>query len=99
MLDIVRKTLLLGIGLAAMTRDKIEEVAKKIAEEDKLSEEEGRKLAEDLLNQSDEARKNLKEQVEKFVDNTLDKLKSQSRKDLQNLEERVAKLEKLQKLE
>ena len=99
MLDIVRKTLLLGIGLAAMTRDKIEEVAKKIAEEDKLSEAEGRKLAEDLLNQSDEARKNLKEQVEKFVDNTLDKLKSQSRKDLQNLEERVAKLEKLQKLE
>jgi polyhydroxyalkanoate synthesis regulator phasin len=99
MLDIVRKTLLLGIGLAAMTRDKIEEVAKKIAEEDKLSEEEGRKLAEDLLNQSDEARKNLKEQVEKFVDNTLDKLKSQSRKDLQNLEERVAKLEKLQKVE
>lgn len=99
MLDIVRKTLLLGIGLAAMTRDKIEDVAKKIAEEDKLSEEEGKKLAEDLLNQSDEARKNLKEQVEKFVDNTLDKLKIQSRKDLQNLEERVAKLEKLQKVE
>ena len=99
MLDIVRKTLLLGIGLAAMTRDKIEEVAKKIAEEDKLSEEEGRKLAEDLLNQSDEARKNLKEQVEKFVDSTLDKLNSPSRKDLQNLEERVAKLEKLQKVE
>ena len=99
MLDIVRKTLLLGIGLAAMTRDKVEEVAKKIAEEDKLSEEEGRKLAEDLLNQSDEARKNLKEQVEKFVDNTLDKLNSPSRKDLQNIEERVAKLEKLQKME
>ena len=71
-----------------MTRDKTEDVAKKIAGEDKLSEEEGKKLAEDLLNQSDEARKNLKEQVEKFVDNTLDKLESQSRKDLQSLEER-----------
>ena len=99
MLDIVRKTLLLGIGLAAMTRDKIEEAVKKIAEEDKLSEEEGRKLAEDLLKQSDEARKNLKDQVEKFVDNTLEKLNSPSRKDLQNLEERIKKLEKLQKVE
>ena len=99
MLDIVRKTLLLGIGLAAMTRDKIEEVAKKVAEEDKLSEEEGRKLAEDLLKQSDEARKNLKDQVEKFVDNTLEKLNSPSRKDLQQLEERIEKLEKLQKVE
>ncbi len=99
MLDIVRKTLLLGIGIAAMTRDKIEEAAKKIAEEDKLSEEEGRKLAEDLLKQSDEARKNLKDQVEKFVDNTLEKLNSPSRKDLQQLEERIEKLEKLQKVE
>jgi len=95
MLDIVRKTLLLGIGLAAMTKDKIEDVAKRIAEEDKLSEEEGRKLAEDLLNQSDEARKNLKKQVENFVENTLEKFPS--RKDLQNLEERVAALEKIQK--
>jgi len=99
MLDIVRKTLLLGIGLAAMTRDKIEEAAKKIAEEDKLSEEEGKKLADDLLKQSDEARKNLKDQVEKFVDKTLEKLNSPSRKDLQNLEERIEKLEKLQKTE
>ena len=99
MLDIARKTILLGIGLAAMTRDKIEEAAKKIAEEDNLTKEEGRKLAEDLLKQSDEARKNLKDDVEKFVDKTLEKLNSPSRKDLQKLEERIKKLEKLQKVE
>lgn len=97
MLDIARKTILLGIGLAAMTRDKIEELARKIAEEDKLSKEEGRKLAEDLLKQSDEAAKNLKDQVEKFVENTLEKLNSPSRKELQKLEERIKKLEELQK--
>lgn len=99
MLDIARKTILLGIGLASMTRDKIEELAKKIAEEDKLSKEEGRKLAEDLLKQSDEVTKNLKDQVEKFVKNTLEKLDSPSRKDLQKLEERIKKLEELQKVE
>ena len=99
MLDIVRKSILLGIGLAAMTRDKIEEVAKKISEEDNLSEEEGRKVAEDLLKQSDETRKNLKDQVEKFVDNAMEKLNSPSRKELQKLQERIDKLEKLQKME
>ncbi len=99
MLDIVRKSILLGIGVAAMTRDKIEEVANKIAEEDNLSEEEGKKMAEDLLKHSDEAKKNLKEQVEKFVDNALEKLNSPSRKDLQKLEERIKELEKMQKVE
>jgi len=99
MLDIARKTILLGIGLASMTRDKIEEAAKKIAEEEKLTKEEGKKLADDLLKQSDEARKNLKDQVEKFVENTLEKLNSPSRKDLQKLEERIKRLEELQKAE
>ena len=99
MLDIARKAILVGIGLASMTKDKIEESAKKIAEEEKLSEEEGRKLAEDLLKRSDEARKNLKDQVEKFVENTLKKLDSPSREDLQKLEERIKKLEELQKVE
>jgi len=97
MRDIVRKSILLGIGLAALTREKIEETAKKIAEEDNLTEEEGRKVAEDLFKQSDETRKNLKEQVEKFVDNALEKLNSPSRKDLQKLEERIERLEKQQK--
>ena len=96
MLDLVRKSILLGIGLASMTKDKIEELASKIAEEDNLSKEEGRKLAEDLLKQSDEARKNLQGQVEKFVKNTLEKLDIPSHKDLQELEERLKKLEELQ---
>ena len=96
MLELVRKSILLGIGLASMTKDKIEELANKIAEEDNLSAEEGRKLAEDLLKQSDEARKNLKGQVQRFVKNTLENLDIPSHKDLQELEGRLKKLEELQ---
>ena len=32
MLDIIKKTMLMGAGLAAMTRDKIEELAKELTE-------------------------------------------------------------------
>ncbi len=96
MLDLLRKSVLIGIGLAAMTKDKVEELAKKIAEENNLSEEEGRKLAQDLLKRSDEARENLKSQVEKLVKSTLEKLDIPSRADLQELEERIKKLEELQ---
>jgi len=96
MLDLLRKSVLIGIGLAAMTKDKVEEVARKIAEENNLSEEEGRKLAEDLLKRSDEAKENLKGQVERLVKSTLEKLDIPSRADLQKLEERIQKLEQLQ---
>ena len=59
MLDLVKRGILMGIGISSLTKDKIEELAEKIIEESKLSEEEGRKLVEDLLKQSKEARKNL----------------------------------------
>jgi polyhydroxyalkanoate synthesis regulator phasin len=44
MLDLLKKTILTGIGIASMTKDKVEELAKKIVKETKLSEEEGKKL-------------------------------------------------------
>lgn len=96
MLDLLRKTALIGIGLAYMTKDKVEELAKKIAEENKLSEEEGKKVTEDLLKRSDEAKENLKGQVERFVKNAVEKLDIPSRADLQKLEEQIKKLEDLQ---
>jgi len=95
MMSLLRKSVLVGIGLAYMTKDKVEEAAKKIAVEDDLSEEEGRKLAEDLLRQADEAGKNLKEQIEKLVKSTLEKMDISSLKELRKLEARIRKLEEL----
>ena len=95
MISLLRKSVLVGIGLAYMTRDKVEETAKKIAVEDNLSEEEGRKLAEDLLKQSEESRKHLRVQVEKFVKSTLEKVDIPSPREMRELEARVKKLEEL----
>ncbi len=36
MFDLIKKTLLTGVGLAAMAKDKIEELAKELAEKGKL---------------------------------------------------------------
>jgi len=95
MVDLLRKTVLTGIGLAYMTKDKIEEMAKKISAESNLTEEEGRKLAKDLLNQSEEAKRNLETRIDKVVKSALGKLDIPSRQDLQKLESRVEELGKL----
>ncbi|MCK4357847.1 MAG: phasin family protein [Candidatus Cloacimonetes bacterium] len=95
--DLLKKTMLTGIGIASMTKDKIEELGKKISEESKLSAEEGKKLVKDLLEKSDEARKNLQGQVEKLVKNAMKKLSITTREDLQKLEKRIKKLENLVK--
>ena len=93
MLDLTRKAILTGVGLGLIAKDKIDEVVEKIREENKLTEEESRKLAKELLDQSEEARKNLEEEVKKTVADALKKLDIPSREDLENLNTRIEKLE------
>ena len=49
MIEQIKKGVLTGIGLGLMTNEKILEFARKSAEEAKLSTEEARKLADELL--------------------------------------------------
>jgi len=93
MLNLVKKALLTGIGLAAMTEEKVEQLAKDIAEKCKLSEKEGRDLTDDLLAKSKQARKDLDARIEKLVADGLRKLDVPSRADLAELTDRIAALE------
>lgn len=55
MFDLIKKTLLTGVGLAVMTKDKVEEMGKEFASQAKLSELEGKEFVDHLLKQSETA--------------------------------------------
>jgi polyhydroxyalkanoate synthesis regulator phasin len=62
--DLMNKTLLCGLGLASLTKDSIEKSVDDLLKRAKISEEEGRKLAKDLLRRSNRAREALEKQVD-----------------------------------
>ena len=93
MLDAIHKMFLAGVGFAAMTKDKIDEHVKELVERGKLTEKEGREIAEDMLKKSEQARKDLQERVEKLVQEALQKLHVASREDIEKLASRIEKLE------
>ncbi|MCD5407368.1 MAG: hypothetical protein LRZ99_06730 [Desulfotomaculum sp.] len=95
MQDFLRKALLFGIGVTAMTREKVEEFAKKTATENNLTEEEGRNLVKELLKKSEEAKRNLEKQVGKLAKDKLEELEVPSREEFQQLEARLQHLESL----
>ena len=61
MFDLIKKTLLTGVGLAVMTKDKVEELGKEFASQAKLSELEGKEFVDHLLKQSETARKEFRD--------------------------------------
>jgi len=73
MIEQLKKNMFVGIGLMAMTKDRIKEFGKKLAEDSKLSEAEGEKLVNDLLRQAEDMKKyfetNFSEIVERKIKN------------------------------
>lgn len=92
MIDFIKKSMLTGLGLAYMTKEKIAETARDLAESAKLSEEEGRKLYDHLLNESAKTRKDIEEKINGTVNAAIGKLPT-SRK-IDDLASRVEQLEK-----
>jgi len=92
MIDLLKKNLYVGLGLVSMTKDKIAEVGKKLAES-KLSEEEGKKFMEELMKQADESKASLQAQVSKIVEKTVTSMKLPCTTGFENIEKEIKKLQ------
>lgn len=89
----LKKTLYAGVGLAFLTRDKIEELARKLAEESRLNEEDVKKFIDEMLKKSEEAKTALDGAVDKAVSAAMERLDVARNRDLKALEARVKALE------
>ena len=91
MMDFAKKGLYLGLGLASMTKEKVEEFAQEFAKRAQMNEEEGKKLAEYLKTESKKAQAELKDTVDFLVEKAMKQLPCE--KKLARLEKRIAELE------
>lgn len=94
MFDFIKKTMLVGVGLAAVTREKIEEIVGELVKKGELSEKEGKEMVDELVEKSKGVKKDLEKKVEKIVADTLKKLNIPTRDELVELKKKIDKLEK-----
>ena len=93
MFAFAKKGFYVSLGLASFTKEKAEAFAREFAKRTELGEEEGRRFADYLKEESGKAQTALSETVEAMVRKNVERLPCQRR--LAALEQRVAKLEKL----
>jgi polyhydroxyalkanoate synthesis regulator phasin len=94
MIDLIKKTLTTGLGLAFMTKEKIEELTKELVEKGKLSEKDARELIDELLKKSKGARKKVEGEIEKVVTDTFKRMNVVTRDDFFRLEKKLEQLTK-----
>jgi polyhydroxyalkanoate synthesis regulator phasin len=94
MIELIKKTLLTGVGVAALSKEKVEELAKDIVEKGKMTEQEGQKLVDQLLISSEEARQDLQKQIEAKVQAVLEKMNIAKKSELDALSLEIEELRK-----
>ncbi len=90
----IEKAIYSGLGMLSMGKDALEKTFKKISEDLKMTEEEGKKFAEELRTEADKAKENLEGIVEKSVKKVLDTLHLATEKEVSELKQKIADLEK-----
>jgi polyhydroxyalkanoate synthesis regulator phasin len=90
----IKKMMMFGVGLAAMTREKTEELVKELVKKGEMSEKEGKQLVNDLMEKSKKMTREIETKTEEMVTSTLKRLNIPTRKELDELRERVDRLEK-----
>lgn len=92
MVDLFKKALYTGLGLAVLTKEKAEELVKEFAEQAKLSEHEGKELMDGLLKQSDQARTDFQARLDEAVSGAVSRMHLATRDDVETLRKKVDEL-------
>lgn len=93
MLDEVRRLALFGSGVAELTRHQAEQIVKDLVKAGDVRRQQASSAARDLYDRSRENRKQLTSIVRSEIQNQVQNLGLASKRDLERLERRIARLE------
>ncbi len=94
MFEMIRRSLLASLGAAVVTKEKVEEATRRFVDEGKISREEAERLANELVESGQHQLDDIQEKITDTVRKGLDTFDIGSKKEFQELKERVDELEK-----
>lgn len=68
MFDVLKQAVFTSIGLASLTREKVEQLAAEIARRAELSEQESKEFQAELASRADQARQDLEAEIDSRID-------------------------------
>jgi polyhydroxyalkanoate synthesis regulator phasin len=95
MFDLVKKSMLAGIGLALKTWDEVEDLVKDLQKKGEMSEAEGRKFLDELQERYQETQAKLEKRVEQTVKDFLKKTNIVTADELKELKKEIRELKSI----
>ncbi|MEA1907774.1 MAG: hypothetical protein U9N43_01900 [Euryarchaeota archaeon] len=93
MSETLRKLGLIGIGVLAITEEKIKQTVDELIEKGEMNREEGKSLVQELLTEKKKQMQELGDRISDDVQNAVDRSKLATKDDVARLEEKIVGLE------
>ncbi len=97
MSELIKKTILAGLGAISLSREKAEEIAGDLIKRGELAKNEEAKFVKDLMDIAEKNKARLEEKIEEVVEKTLTRLDIPTRKEINALREEINRLSKKEK--
>ncbi|MEA3282611.1 MAG: hypothetical protein U9Q68_08675 [Euryarchaeota archaeon] len=94
MSETLRKLGLIGIGVLAITEEKIRQTVDELIEKGEMNREEGKSLVQELLSEKKKQMQELGDTISNSVQNSIDRSKIATTDDVARMEDKIAELEK-----
>ena len=94
MLELVKKSLFLGLGLAMLTKEKLDDLGREVARRANLSQSKAREFELELTNKAEQARHALGAEIDRRVDQAFAKVGVARSKHTTDIAARLAALER-----
>ena len=96
MLESIHKAFLAGVGLAALTKEKVGNVIDDLVDKGKITEDQGREIVEELKKKVSTSKTELEDTVKKLVNEALQSLDVPTKEDIDKINQRLDNLESRQ---
>ncbi|OPY18281.1 MAG: Poly(hydroxyalcanoate) granule associated protein (phasin) [Methanomethylovorans sp. PtaU1.Bin093] len=93
MKDTLKKVGLFGIGLWALTEDKINELSKELIESGEMNKEEGKKFVKEVLEEQKKQKEDIEKKINSKVQETFKRAEVVKKDDLKVLKEQIQQLQ------
>ncbi|UZR92830.1 phasin family protein [Chondrinema litorale] len=91
--ELLKKFLYAGVGIVALTAEKLQKVVDELVKEEKLSIEEGKKIVDDFMKNTEGKKDEFETQLKKVTEKTVKSFRFASKDDVETLKAKVEMLE------
>jgi polyhydroxyalkanoate synthesis regulator phasin len=91
--DLFKKFVYTGVGLVSTTFEKFQKSVEKLVDEDKISQEEGKKMVDELFKNTEGKREEFEAKMKKVVEEVLVRMNLATQTQLRELQDRIAVIE------